>query len=158
MPCLWLQHNNSQLFISVGILDATKIVVPGAGQFGGNIQTPQMFAALVDTGAQKTMISTNVVRTLGLVPQGKIPIQGVGPVVTHHNAYLFHVAFAIPIVLPGQVVAPGAPLNALVFIHPTAVFGGELTGTSGFDVLLGMDILSSGSLKIEGNGHFSFSF
>jgi predicted aspartyl protease len=113
-----------------------------------------MFIALVDTGAQKTMISSRVVNTLGLQPHGKIPVQGVGHTVTYHNGYLFHVAFTLPIVSQGQIV----PNQLLVFSHPSVIYGAELTATMGFDVLLGMDILSSGSLKVEGSGHFSFSF
>jgi hypothetical protein len=46
----------------------------------------------------------------------------------------------------------------MVHINPVPVYGGELPVGAGFDVLLGMDILSSGSLKIEGSGHYSFSF
>jgi Aspartyl protease len=159
MPCLWLQHNNSQLFINVGILDASDVNITASGTIATNIpMPPPMFIALVDTGAQKTMISTRVVRTLGLQPQGMIPIQGVGPNVTHHNGYLFHVAFTIPLIAPGQQIVPGSPIPVMMFIHPTAIYGAELTSTTGFDVLLGMDILSSGSLKVEGSGHFSFSF
>lgn len=159
MPCLWLQHNNSQLFINVGILDATKSPLAGLQTVGGVMAPPQMFVALVDTGAQRTMISANVANTLNLQPQGKIPIQGVGPAMTYHNSYLFHVAFTVPAQMPGQVTqTPGSPMQLLVFINPITIYGGELTITSGFDVLLGMDIISSGSLKIEGNGHFSFSF
>jgi hypothetical protein len=159
MPCLWLQHNNSQLFIHVGILDATTVSITTPGGITTNIHAPpQMFIALVDTGAQKTMISTRVVQALGLQPQGMIAIQGVGPNVTHHNGYLFHVAFTIPLITAGQQVVPGSTVPVMVFIHPTAIYGAELTSTTGFDVLLGMDILSSGSLKVEGSGHFSFSF
>src|SRR5271170_3926375 len=97
MPCLWLQHNNSQLFINVGIVDATAFNAAAAAVPAA---LPRMFVALVDTGAQRTMISTNVVTALGLQPQGQIRVQGVGPNFTWHNGYLFHVAFTIP-------VAPG---------------------------------------------------
>ena len=106
------------------------------------------------------MISSNVVNRVGLKPRGQIPIQGVGPNVTYHNAYLFHVAFTLPITGPA---AQGMTLSAgqvpvLVCINPTQIYGAELPVAVGFDILLGMDILSSGSLKIEGSGHFSFSF
>jgi len=116
-----------------------------------------MFVALVHTGAQKTKISTNVVSQLGLQPQGKIPVQGVGSL-AHHNGYLFHVAFTIPVVQPGQIITPGSQVQIMVFILPAVIYGAELSAIHGFDVLLGMDVLSSGSLKIEGSGHFSFSF
>jgi hypothetical protein len=160
MPCLWLQHNSSQLFVNVGILDATKINLAAMPVFGGGTAVPQMFVALVDTGAQATMISSNVVANLNLQPQGKIAIQGVGPNITYHNGYLFHVAFTIPLTPIPQGLPPGSQVQVqlAVFILPKAIYGAELTTASGFDVLLGMDVLSSGSLKIEGSGHYSFSF
>lgn len=121
-----------------------------------------MFAALVDTGAQKTMISTNVVNALGLQAQGQIPIQGVGPNITWHNGYLFHVSFTMPVLGPAALALPPGQIQLLVHINPNVIYGAELTIPAGaqaaFDVLLGMDILSSGSLKIEGSGHASFSF
>ena len=59
---------------------------------------------------------------------------------------LFHVAFTIPtgLTLAGQ-------MQVMVFIHPTVIYGAEFTPPSNFDVLLGMDVLSNGSLKIEGS-------
>lgn len=155
MPCLWLQHNNSQLFVSVGIIDAAALNV----QAPALAVPPRMFVALIDTGAQKTMISTNVVNALGLQPQGQIPIQGVGPNITYHNGYLFHVAFTM------QAAARAAPPGQQVMvahINSNVIYGAELAVPPGaqaaFDVLLGMDILSHGSLKVEGSGHYSFSF
>jgi hypothetical protein len=123
------------------------------------MQNPPLFKALLDTGAQTTMISPNVANTLGLTPIGQIPIQGVGPAVTYHNAYLFHVAFVIPLLHMGQPIAAGGGVGTMIFIHPPPIHGGEITSTGGqFDVLLGMDVISTGSLAVEGIGTFSFSF
>lgn len=58
--------------------------------------------------------------------------------------------------IPTSRTAPALPIAA--HVNPTVIAGGELPLSHGFDVLLGMDILSSGSLKIEGNGQASFSF
>lgn len=162
MPCLWLQHNNSQLFVNVAIIDAAAVNVQAVAAGGANqlATPPRMFVALVDTGAQKTMISTNVVNALSLQPQGQIAIQGVGPNITYHNAYLFHVAFTMAI--GGQPVPPAGQRAMIVHINSNVIYGAELTVPPGaqatFDVLLGMDILSSGLLHIGGNGHYSFSF
>jgi hypothetical protein len=160
MPCLYLTHNNSQIFVRVGIIDPAAFN-PAAGPVQmGSLPPPRMFNALVDTGAQKTMISANVVNALSLVPRGQISVQGVGHNVTYHNGYLFHVAFTLPLLGPvaqGMTVPPGQAA-LLICVHPTPIYGAELPAAVGLDVLLGMDILSSGSLKIEGNGQYSFSF
>jgi aspartyl protease len=157
MPCLWLQHNNSQLFVNVGIIDASAI---SFAALPATMAPLQMFRALVDTGAQKTMIMPNVATALKLQAQGQIQVLGVGGV-TWHNWYLFHVAFTIPFLPHGQPLPPpGQPVALTIAAHvnPNVIAGGELPLSHGFDVLLGMDILSSGSLKIEGNGQASFSF
>lgn len=158
MPVLWGNHNNSDIFLNVGIIDANLLppVPPGAA-LGAAIATPQMFKALIDTGAQKTMISTNVINTLGLMPLGKILISGVGPTAHYHNGYLFSVAFVTPVITPGQVIPAGTTIPAIV--NATApVYGAEISSTGGyFDVLLGMDVIATGTL-IVGPGIFAFSY
>jgi hypothetical protein len=117
-----------------------------------------MFTALIDTGAQVTMISTNVINTLGLRPLGKILISGVGPQATYHNSFLFHVAFTMAVLSPGQVVAPGSLIPAIIHVNRNVIYGAEITSTGGrFDVLLGMDVISIGSLVVQG-GDWSYSF
>ena len=161
MPCLWGTHNNSQVFLDVGIIDASTITLPppGSGPILPPTQTsPPRFRALVDTGAQRTMISPNVVSTLGLTSVGLVSVLGAGHNVTQHNSYLFHVAFVIPIVPPGATIVPGTLVRTMIFVLANPIHGAEITSTSGlFDVLLGMDVISGGSLKIEGNGTYSFS-
>lgn len=75
MPCLWGQHNKSQVFLSLLILDATNVTTNPANPLTGiTLANLPSFAALIDTGAERTMISPNVVAKLGLNPIGKIPI------------------------------------------------------------------------------------
>jgi hypothetical protein len=141
--------------MNVCIVDA-KVV----GQATLN-QTPPagvgfQFKGLVDTGAQRTMISTNVVQQIGMRPITKVPLRGVGHEPTWHNAFLFHVGFII-----ANMPTPGstAPPTAMVHLNTIPINGAEITSTAGlFDVLLGMDIIGTGSLKVEGSGTFSFSF
>jgi hypothetical protein len=78
-----------------------------------------MFQALLDTGAQRTMISTNVVNTLNLTPVGSIPIQGVGDKVSFHNGYLFHVAFVFPMTSP----IPGAAPSRAIYSNLKPIYG-----------------------------------
>jgi hypothetical protein len=159
MPCVWGRHNNSQIFLPVGIVDATKDLATTDPTSGGVRPVPAtLFTALLDTGAQKTMISTKVVSTVGLDPIGKIPLQGIGPNITYHDGYLFHVAFTFP--LPAGLAArTGGSPQTHTFIYAVPIYGAELGLTdSSFDVLLGMDIIGTGSLKVDGDGTFSFSF
>jgi hypothetical protein len=83
----------------------------------------------------------------------------VGHSVTYHNGYLFVVAFVVPLTGLGHRPSPGSTITSAIFFNANTVYGAEITSAGGaFDVLLGMDILSGGSLHIEGNGTWSFSF
>jgi hypothetical protein len=117
--------------------------------------------ALVDTGATVTGITRNVVSALNMQPIGKTPVHGVGGI-QHHNSYLFSVAF--PFALPPGMSIPNAPSlppgQQLLQLHilNKVIQGTEFHSGIGFDILLGMDVLSTGSLVVQGNGAFSFSF
>jgi len=151
MPCLWLQHNNNQLFMNVAILSQDSF---DAVMAGNDPEEPLMYKALVDTGASSTCITKKVADDLGLSPIGQVPIMGVSGK-SYHNNYLFYVGFTI------QVVDPENPSQNTMRMHMAnkAIQGVELALQGDqFDVLLGMDILSTGSLAIEGNGTYSFSF
>jgi hypothetical protein len=93
--------------LEVAIVDATIVAAASTG--GDPLPAPTaLFRALLDTGAQKTMISGNAVRTVGLNPIGKIPLQGIGPNITYHDGYLFHVAFTFQLP-PGLVAVSHGP-------------------------------------------------
>ena len=84
-----------------------------------------------------------------MTPRGKILVSGVGPMAHYHNGYLFHVAFIVPIMPSGQIIAAGVPshVQVMVNIHKDVIYGAKIPSTGGlFDVLLGMDVLSSGLL------------
>ena len=146
MPCIWGEHDGNQVFVDVHILSLEDSERFPAGMSG---KTPQVFKALVDTGASLTCLTKNVVGSVGLEPVGKVPISGVSGQ-TFHHAYLFHVAFTVK--AEGRNIAE-------THLVGSAVQGAEFIAPRGdFDVLLGMDILSVGSLAVEGNGTYSFSF
>ena len=146
MPCIWGEHDGNQVFVDVKILSLEDAV---HHQAGTGEKSSHSFKALVDTGASLTCLTKNVVGAVGLEPVGKIPISGVSGQ-TFHHAYLFHVAFTVQ--------AEGRDI-AKTHLVGSAVQGAEFIAPRGdFDVLLGMDILSVGSLAVEGNGTYSFSF
>jgi hypothetical protein len=160
MPVITGAHNNSDIFLTLGIIDADTIDVTDPTKQFGQIPTPELFRALIDTGAQKTMISPAVIERLNLTPRGKILVSGVGPTADYHNGYFFHVTFIVPLVPPGPAIQAGAAISvpAMVHINTQVIYGGEIPSTGGtFDVLLGMDVLSTGLLTVHTN-HFAFAY
>jgi Ni,Fe-hydrogenase III small subunit len=156
MPCIWSRHNTSQLFITVAIIPANSI--------GGVISVPInpcMAVALVDTGATTTGLSHACANRAQLSPVGKIPIHGVGGTV-HQNSYLFHLGF--PLALPPGVLIPGVPAPSpgqqaiQLSVLEKVIQGCEFHAPPNFEVLLGMDVISTGTLVVQGDGNFSFSF
>ncbi len=149
MPCL------SGRFQYPGGLIIPVVVLPVGAVTGGPAISGQVlhgFSALVDTGATQTCISTKVVNDVGLTPKGKRPMVSASHTVTA-NTYLFSVGFPMGIAPDPRGTVSG---NISIF-H--AIDGMEFNaGGAQFDVLLGMDVLSRGSLKIDFDGHFSFCF
>jgi len=160
MPCIWGQHNGSQLFCAVAILPVSALAA--TGQLTPYV--PMAVTALIDTGATTTCITSGLASRVPLTPIGKVPVHGVSGI-AHHNNYLFYVAF--PFTLPPGTVDPNFPppspgqVLGQIFVLHKAIQGCELVTApnAGFEVLLGMDVISSGSLVVQGgNGTFSFSF
>jgi hypothetical protein len=155
MPCIWGQHNGSQLFCSVVILPPNLGAVPQSN--------PVAVQALIDTGATTTGITVALAAQLQMQPVGIVQIHGVAGV-QNHNTHLFLVGFpfAFP---PGVVLPPDHPpplpgqLPVQLHILQKVIQGCEFQGGNApFQVLLGMDVISVGSLVVQGNGTFSFSF
>ena len=125
------------------------------------MKNPKSYTALVDTGATVTMITSSVAREMGLQPRGKMPMHGISGI-QHHNAFLFHVGFAgDPVPLSEVQVVDPDPDKTWYKVHlcTKLVMGGELPDNGSFDVLLGMDIISTGTLVVEGARRiFSFSW
>jgi hypothetical protein len=111
MPVITGPHNNSDIFLTLGVIDADAIDVSDPTKQFGQIPTPNLFKALIDTGAQKTMISPAVVQRLNLTPRGKILVSGVGPTAHYHNGYFFHVAFIVPSFPLGQQFLQAQPFQ-----------------------------------------------
>jgi Aspartyl protease len=130
---------------------------------GAAIAEPVIGRALVDTGATTTCISARVAEHLKMQPIGKVPVQGVSQV-SYHNSYLFMVAF--PFALGPGFLAPAAlpppkpgEIQSQLHVLKAIIQGCEFDpGKASFDVLLGMDVLHIGTLVVQGDGSFSFSF
>ncbi len=149
MPCIWGRHDGSQAILAVAVLDDGSADRMSAGQ----PLTIHVFNALIDTGAQATCITRTAAEKVGLLPIGKVPILGVSGLQFHNN-YLFRIGFSF-----GRIPMPKEIGTAQAHVFDGIIEGAELGVTgSKFDVLLGMDVIGSGSLKIDGDGSFSFSF
>ncbi len=149
MPLIQGRHNGRAAVVPIAIIDVAKYrghkfsnapVLPGT----------KPFRALIDTGATSTMISPRVVSSLGLQQVNMRRYNGLGGLFDR-PAYLFHVAFyhAVP-------TAPAA-INP-ISICLKEINGGALSDEDTFDVLLGMDVLRTGNLRVDKDGTFSFEF
>ncbi len=108
---------------------------------------------MIDTGAQVTSITENAAKKLELEPSGIVGIQGfAGP--SYRNQYIFKIGFV------------DLHQTELGYHHPKFhLLEKEIEGPefdcgidADFDVLLGMDVLSIGTLTIAPNGSFKFTF
>lgn len=96
------------------------------------------FTALWDTGASKTVITKNIVDSLGLKPIGKVKA-------FHANGDSIVNVYAINLLLPNNV--------GFSFLNVTE---GKMNG---FDVLIGMDVINQGDFSITNfKGKTTFSF
>ena len=52
------------------------------------------------------------------------------------------------------------PTKTVDFVHlfTNTILGAQIETTGDYDVLLGMDVLSTGQLVVTGSGTFSFAF
>jgi hypothetical protein len=115
--------------------------IEAVGEFG-SIAAPILITALVDTGAQMTVLSPTVIAQLGVKPVGAVPMitpTTAGPVQCDE----FHVnVYFSPTVVVENVLAAQAPLIG-----------------HGFQCLIGRDVLQKGVLVYSGNrNQFTLTF
>ncbi len=149
MPSIRGKHDGSQILLNVAIFDVDILDrAKNTDSFGVNV-----FTALVDTGAQRTCITERAARAVGLSPIGKVPIRGVSGL-NYHNNYLFRVGFAF-----SSAEEQSTAQLSRVHLVDQVIEGAELSlGNSRFDVLLGMDVISIGTLTISRDKTFIFAF
>lgn len=135
-----LEDNRIRIKVGIRAFDPDPLAPPSFAH--------HEFSALVDTGARRTAISQNVIDRAGLVRRSKIPVGNVKRTEDHYT-YFFYVA-----VWPDSADgSPSAPFG----------IGDEIMGIDGgdsrfYDVLLGMDIITRGSLRLEHDGTFEMAF
>lgn len=147
MPLIKGNHNGRAAIIPVAIIDVAKYR-QHKGSKASVLRGAQPFKALMDTGATSTMISPRVVSALGLQQVNKRQFGGLDGV-SWRPGYLFHVAFYPP---------AEAGVVSKMQICTRELNGAELSNEHSFDVLLGMDILTTGSFRIDKDGTFAFEF
>jgi hypothetical protein len=126
--------------------------IDASDMFPGGIVRP--FKAQIDTGAQTTCITKRVIDHYKMQPNGRTEIISVSGH-TDVNTYIFTVGFLMGAV-PNRVGS--AQTGHFSFFPP--IIGAEIFthDDDDLEVLIGMDIISKGSLHIEGSGFFSFWF
>lgn len=152
-------HDGKSIITTVAIIDVSvrkRHLESNASLLSGI----KPYRALIDTGATTTMLSTRVVSELDLPPVGIGPFRGIHGI-ERSLIYLFHVAFygekMDSAVLEQRAIHVDKEVHN-IYIYRKVIEGGEIEEQPHFDVLLGMDILGTGSLNIDKDGTFSFSF
>lgn len=153
MPDIVGSHNGSQVFCSVVLLPVETFEDSFDPQRLSRFPNMQVLKALIDTGAQGTSITLAAAEKLGLEPTGIIRVHGFGGP-KDHNCYLFKVGF---VDLQQTEIGYQSPMFHMV---DREIEGAEFDcgPDADFDVLLGMDVLSMGTLTVSNTRNFRFSF
>lgn len=120
------------------------VAISGDSHVWGN---PKAYNALLDTGAQRTMVSGKVVEEVGLIASGFFPISGVtGETITANK---YKVRIDIPIIREARSLGGGARTEPVLSGKDldVALFPDSFKPET-FDVLLGMDFLYGFHLTI----------
>lgn len=140
-PHVWTQKwtsRQNQLISTCLVMDFDTFLSATGGQYSGG--AAHRFSALWDTGATHTVISHNVVDTLRLQQEGFVPI-------IHANGEDVAPIYHIFLTLPNGIGFPMVNVAA--------------TRLTGFDILIGMDIINRGDFAISNRNDktmFSFRF
>ena len=114
----------------------TSALVATTPNFGDPLAPPVVVSALWDTGAYSSVINQKVVDALGLVPVDRSRACGV-------NGWYEAPVYVIDLQLPNNIKITGLPVS--------------LGGMVAADILIGMDVISLGDLKLTNDGSTEFS-
>lgn len=138
---------NGRIYIKVGIRAFQSYQPVGGNSTAVDLNYTE-FRALVDTGAVRTCVTERVVQQLGMKRRGRVDIWNVKRA-EQHFTYMFHVGIW-PETDDGSV--------ATIFGLGDEIEGIDVGNHPYFDVLLGMDIIAKGTLRLELDGSFEMSF
>jgi len=130
-------HDGRQILVDV-------VLAGGVGQLVNLVEA----TALIDTGASMTAIAPQLADAMRLEPVGRRIIDTAAGT-RRANAYNFTLGFRMP--------SNGGFAQAPLFL-PNEILGIDFTRGIAFDVLIGMDILATGDLRIERSRHWHFRF
>jgi Aspartyl protease len=152
MPDIVGRHDGVRVFTPVILIPFESFDAATKPQGLSSAPNFQVLRALIDTGAEVTSITDDAARKLKLEPSGVVGVHGVGGA-NYHLSYIFKIGFV------------DMKEDELGYLNPHFdLFNEEIEGpqfdcgAEAFDVLLGMDILSKGTLTISNNGSFLFSY
>ena len=155
MPCVSGRFGPAGLILQVAIFadEGALQALNQPATEGSEPTALRLYDALIDTGATATCLKPNVISDANLFPVGKCQMISASHVV-EVNQYRFVVGLPM-----GMQQQPNG-LMAGNFSLFGGITGLEFSGSAGtgYDILVGMDILGRGSLKMDFDGHFSFCF
>lgn len=141
MPSIRGAHNRRAAYVTVAIIDAASYQTHKQSA-ALVLQPTTPLRALLDTGATGTALTQSVVAKLGLLPIGERSF-GTPIGIVRRPYYLVHAAFYVsPPELGSTQLSP-----IRVYRHP--IEAGEIEDQHSFDVLLGMDVITSGRLVVD---------
>jgi hypothetical protein len=145
MPSLAGNYNPAVgVIIQVAIFGPSQVATVSAHQALQNSNLA-LFAALLDTGASVTCISSNVIQKLGLQPSGKTSMSG-----STGTSTVDQFTFGVGVIFGAQQ-SPTGTFSGHLNLH--LVQGCEFTHHGfGFDVLMGRDILCKGAFSMSFDG------
>lgn len=127
-------HTVRDFFVFELICDGREIATPLSVSSTDKNSTPiHRCTAIWDTGATSSMISADLARALQLEPQGTVRVSGVHGV-EDANIYTIDLQFNNGFALDNLQVS-------------------EAGNNAGFDVLIGMDVISKGIFVVDGVNH-----
>jgi hypothetical protein len=115
---------------------------------GSGTEPGHHFVGLIDTGCTRTCITRSVVECFSLPPVTKLLL--VSPTETQRRkAYEFQLGFYCDL-------EDRLGESRTLFMLPEPIIGPDFVDNPNFDVLIGMDVISRGTLTFERNGEFEF--